>query len=69
MISAMIRYGSDNGRRIRNMTGVDVQYAKTYFDSVLMETFQYHWPSDAAPAIEPTTRSYSNGQTITMALV
>jgi hypothetical protein len=52
MISAMIRYGSDpNGRRIRNMTDVDVQYAKTYFDSVLMETFHYQWPSETPPAM------------------
>lgn len=46
MISAMIRYGHDpNGRRTRNMTDLDVAYARTYFDRTLMESFHYQWPA------------------------
>ena len=45
MVSAMIRYGQDKGRRIRKMTLADLEYAQQYLDSELMEIFHYKHPA------------------------
>jgi hypothetical protein len=44
MLSAVIKYGQDNGRRTRNMTQADLDYARKNIDPVLMQAFHYQYP-------------------------
>lgn len=43
-VSALIKYGQDNGHRTSSMTELDRDYAESYLDSDLMKMFQYKHP-------------------------
>jgi len=43
-VSAILKYGKDYGQRIRNMTDEDVEYAKDFLNSTIMQMFGYHHP-------------------------
>jgi hypothetical protein len=43
-ITALIKYGQDSGKRIRNMTSFDLDYAKRFVDADLMDVFNYRTP-------------------------
>ncbi|KAL7565086.1 hypothetical protein ACA910_005094 [Epithemia clementina (nom. ined.)] len=46
MLSAIIKYGQDNGRRTRNMTKYDLIFARKHLDQRLMDAFHYIHPDE-----------------------
>jgi hypothetical protein len=44
MISAMIRYGQDHGRRMHQMSPADLKYAREHIDEEMMHLFHYTFP-------------------------
>jgi hypothetical protein len=45
MVSALIKYGNDGGRRTKQMNAADLEFALQHLDPELMELFQYRHPN------------------------
>ena len=46
LLSAMILYGQDFGRRVQGMTEGDFAYLREHVDQQLLEQFSYHLPKE-----------------------